>query len=73
MRFYIIGVNIAAVMIFLKGFDEEYVDRVRKLYKKFPFEDSFAVAMLLAYLFLGIFSWVTVVGTLIKYSKEWIN
>lgn len=73
LQYYLIGTYFAGILIIIRGFNEEYQESIRELKEKAPSEAFFSNLMLVVYIFLILFSWVTVAGFTLKRAKEWFD
>jgi len=68
--YYSIGVYVAGILIIFRSFNKEYQENLKELKEKVPSERLFSSVILVVYLFLMIFSWLTVVWFILKRIKE---
>jgi|Wag4MinimDraft_13_1082653.scaffolds.fasta_scaffold00006_15 hypothetical protein len=68
--YYSIGIYVAGILIIFRSFNKEYQENLKELKEKVPSERLFSSVILVVYLFLMIFSWLTVVWFILKRIKE---
>jgi len=71
--YYLTGVYAAGILIIFRSFNKEYQENIGELKEKVPSERLFSSVILVVYLFLMVFSWLTVVWFISKRIKEWLD